>query len=298
MSEAKPAWKDAFADKVAVITGGASGIGKALAVKLAQAGARVIIADIKAETLEQTQQELAQQGLEVDGRQVDLTNTSSVLGLADSIFADFGTVHLLFNNAGVGVKEAKRRIWDIPEQDWHWAYAVNVMGVVNGIRAFVPRMLEKGEPGHVINTSSGNGGIASLPTTPVYASSKAAVTSLTEVLHYQLLTDGAKLQAHVMFPGPHLVNTDILNSHTARPESYRVAGEQPPAYVDMKALAESAGISFKLTQPEEVAEMTLDGVVAGQFWILSKAGSSDASLKSRTENILSRENPELPKKPT
>ena len=208
------------------------------------------------------------------------------------MFAKYGNVHLLFNNAGVGIKEAKRRIWTIPEKDWQWTYSVNVIGVTNGIRAFVPTMLERGEEGHVINTSSGNGGIASLPTTPVYASSKAAVTSLTEVLHFQFLMDDAKLQAHLLFPGPHLVNTNILNSDRVRPDAFRIEGQAPATYVDMKALAESAGVEFKLTEPEEVADMAIEGIRDGRFWILSKLGKSDERLRTRTQSILERENPE------
>jgi NAD(P)-dependent dehydrogenase (short-subunit alcohol dehydrogenase family) len=224
--------------------------------------------------------------------EVDVTRAESVDALAERVFAKYGNVHLLFNNAGVGIKEAKRRIWTIPEKDWQWTYSVNVIGVTNGIRAFVPTMLERGEEGHVINTSSGNGGIASLPTTPVYASSKAAVTSLTEVLHFQFLMDDAKLQAHVLFPGPYLVNTNILNSDRVRPDAFRIEGQAPATYVDMKALAESAGVEFKLTEPEEVADMAIEGIRDGRFWILSKLGKSDERLRARTQSILERENPE------
>jgi len=283
-----------FSEKVAVVTGGASGVGRAIAAKLAGEGSRVVIADIDAESIEKTRSELADQGLAVDGMEVDVTRAESVNALAERVFASYGNIHLLFNNAGVGIKEAKRRIWTLPEKDWQWAYAVNVMGVTNGIHAFVPKMLERGEEGHVINTSSGNGGITSLATTPVYASSKAAVTSLTEVLHYQFLMDGAKLQAHVLFPGPHLVNTNILNSDRNRPDAFRVEGEAPAAYIDMKALAESSGVEFKLTEPEEVAEMAIEGIREGRFWILSTLGKSDERLRTRTRSILERENPELP----
>lgn len=283
-----------FAGKVAVVTGGASGVGRALVTQLASLGARVVMADIDAATLDVVRTELASRGLEVDGMQVDVTRAESVDALAARVFERYGNVHLLFNNAGVGVKEAQRRIWTLPDKDWQWAYAVNVMGVVNGIRAFVPTMIERGEEGHVVNTSSGNGGIASLPTTPIYASSKAAVTSLTEVLHYQLRMEKTKLQAHVLFPGPHLVNTNILNSDRVRTDEYRVEGQAPSAYVDMKSLAQSAGVEFKLTEPEEVAEMAIEGIRAGRFWILSKLGKSDENLQRRTRSILDRENPELP----
>lgn len=283
-----------FAEKVAVITGGASGVGRAIAAKLAGEGAKVVIADVDAESIARTRDELAGQGLAIDGMEVDVTRAESVDALARRVFADYGNVHLLFNNAGVGIKEAKRRVWTIPENDWHWAYAVNVIGVTNGIRAFVPSMLERGEEGHVINTSSGNGGIASLPTTPVYASSKAAVTSLSEVLHYQFLMDEAKLQAHVLFPGPYLVNTNILNSDRVRPDEFRIEGQAPATYVNMKALAQSAGVELRLTEPEEVADMALKGIRDGRFWILSKLGKSDARLSARTESILARKNPEPP----
>ena len=281
-----------FSGKVAVVTGGASGVGRAIASKLAGDGARVVIADVDAESIGRTREELADQGLSVDGMDVDVTRAESVDALAKRVFAKYGNVHLLFNNAGVGIKEAKRRIWTIPEKDWQWTYSVNVIGITNGIRSFVPTMLQRGEEGHVINTSSGNGGIASLPTTPVYASSKAAVTSLTEVLHFQFLMDRAKLQAHLLFPGPHLVNTNILNSDRVRPEAFRIEGQAPATYLDMKALAESAGVEFKLTEPEEVADMAIEGVREGRFWILSKLGKSDERLRTRTESILGRENPE------
>ncbi|MGB3051404.1 MAG: SDR family NAD(P)-dependent oxidoreductase [Polyangiales bacterium] len=281
-----------FSEKVAVVTGGASGVGRAIAAKLAGEGAKVVIADVDAESIAKTRADLEGQGFRVDGMEVDVTRAESVDALAERVFETYGNVHLLFNNAGIGIKEAKRRIWTIPEQDWQWTYAVNVIGVTNGIRAFVPTMLERGEEGHIINTSSGNGGIASLPTTPVYASSKAAVTSLTEVLHFQFLMDDAKLQAHVLFPGPYLVNTNILNSDRVRPEAFRIKGQAPATYLSMKALAESAGVEFKLTEPEEVADMALEGVREGRFWILSKLGKSDARLRTRTQNILERKNPE------
>ena len=218
-----------FSEKVAVVTGGASGVGRAIAAKLAGDGAKVVIADVDAESIAKTRDELASEGLTVDGMEVDVTRPESVDALAERVFATYGNVHLLFNNAGVGVKEAKRRIWTIPEKDWQWTYSVNVVGVTNGIRAFVPTMLEHGEEGHVINTSSGNGGIASLPTTPVHASSKAAA---------------------------------------------------------------SAGVEFKLTEPEEVADMAIEGVRDGRFWILSKLGKNDERLRTRTVSILGRENPE------
>ena len=124
---------------------------------------------------------------------------------------------------------------------------------------------------------------------------KAAVTSLTEVLHFQLLAENAKLQAHLLFPGPHLVNTNILSSDRVRPDEFRREGAEPATYVDMKELALSAGIGMQLTEPEEVADMAIRGVRDGRFWILSELGKSDARLRARTKSILERANPEPPK---
>ncbi len=280
-----------FAGRVAVITGGASGIGRAIATSLASQGARVVIADVVEDVLAKTCADLSARGLTVEGRVTDVTREDSVEALAAHVFGTYGNVHLVFNNAGVGVNEARRKVWELHPKEWAWAYAVNVMGVMHGIRAFVPRMLEAGEEGAIVNTVSGNGGVASLPTTPIYASSKAAATSLTEVLHAQLVASGSKITAHALFPGPFLVDTDILNSDRARTDAYRHEGQTPSPHADMKALAASAGVEFKLTQPEEVAEMALEGVREGRFWILSPLGKSNENLLRRTQSILDRENP-------
>ena len=170
-----------FAGKVVVITGGASGVGRALGIAFAQEQAQVVLVDIRQETLDNTVAELQAMGLlAVTGLQADVTNDGSMQALAEQCFSRFGAVHILFNNAGVGLGEASRPLWTLPARDWDWGLAVNTLGAVNGIRAFVPRMLDSGEECLVVNTSSGNGGITSLPTTPIYAASKAALTSLTE----------------------------------------------------------------------------------------------------------------------
>ncbi|MFK8020945.1 MAG: SDR family NAD(P)-dependent oxidoreductase [Pseudomonadales bacterium] len=282
-----------YQGKTAVITGGASGVGRCLCELFARQGMNVVMADVETAALETASSALSSQGLNVIGIQADVTNPESMQALEAASREAFGNVHILCNNAGVGVKEAQRRIWSLTENDWQWGFDVNVMGIANGIRAFVPGMLAHGEKGHVVNTSSGNGGLTSMPTTPIYASTKAAVTSLTEVLHYQFLMDDAALQAHLLFPGPHLVNTNILSSMRNRPEELRDDNE-PVAYTTMEDLAKASGIkNMQLTEPEEVAEHCLNGIRAGRFWILPESEANDAKLKSRTENILARENPTL-----
>lgn len=282
-----------YQGKTAVVTGGASGVGRCLCELFAHQGMNVVMADVEAEALQASSTALSSQGLNVIGVQADVTNPDSMQALEAASREAFGNVHILCNNAGVGIKEAQRRIWSLTPNDWDWGYGVNVMGIANGIRAFVPGMLAHGQKGHVVNTSSGNGGLTSMPTTPIYASTKAAVTSLSEVLHYQFLMEGAALQAHVLFPGPHIVNTNILSSMRNRPDELRDDNE-PVAYTTMEDLAKASGIKkMQLTQPEEVAQHCLEGIRAGRFWILPESEANDAKFRARAENILARRNPAL-----
>ncbi|GAB5453182.1 MAG: hypothetical protein Hals2KO_35100 [Halioglobus sp.] len=284
-----------LAGATAVVTGGASGVGYSLCECFARNGLNVVMADIEASALEASSASLQKEGLNVIGLQADVTSPESMAELEAQSREAFGNVHVLCNNAGVGIKEAQRRIWTLTPNDWDWGFGVNVMGVSNGLRAFVPNMLSHGEPGHVVNTSSGNGGLTSLPTTPIYAATKAAVTSITEVLHYQFLMEKAALQAHVLFPGPHVVNTNILSSMRNRPEHLRDDNE-PVAYTTMAELAKASGLeNMPLTEPAEVAEACFAGIVAGQFWILPASEANDAQFKRRTDSILARTNPTLPR---
>ncbi|MAT92397.1 MAG: SDR family oxidoreductase [Halioglobus sp.] len=283
-----------FQGRTAVITGGASGVGRCLCELFARQGMNVVMADVEATALDQSAAALREQGLEVTPVQADVTSPESMAALEQASRDAYGNVHILCNNAGVGIKEAQRRMWTLTPNDWDWGFGVNVMGVANGIRAFVPNMLAHGEAGHVVNTSSGNGGLVSLPSTPIYAATKAAVTSISEVLHYQLQMEGAALQAHVLFPGPHVVNTNILSSMRNRPEHLR-DDDEPVAYTSMADLVKASGLgNMPLTEPEEVAQTCLDGIAAGQFWILPPSEANDAQLRARSEGILARRNPPLP----
>jgi len=267
-------------------------VGRALGVRLATEGARVVLADIDQARLDATAAEIAADtGAQVVGIKVDVTKAESVDALADAVYDRFGAAHLVFNNAGVGLGEAQRTFWDLPVNDWHWGFDVNVFGVVYGIRSFVPRMLAGGEEGVIINTSSGNGGLRSLPNTPIYAASKAAVTSMSEVLHQQFLREGDKLRAAVLFPGPHVVNTSILASKRNRPDGYGAADDNKPAYETMEDLVRTTGLKMALTEPEEVAAFALEGVREGRFWLLPESAENDTKLRERMDNILERSNP-------
>lgn len=281
-----------FANRVAVITGGASGVGRAIGAMLAGEGAKIILADIDQARLDATAAEIAAEtGADVAGMTVDVTKPESVDALADAAFRRHGAVHLMFNNAGVGLGEAQKKMWELPVSDWRWGFDVNVFGVIHGIRSFVPRMLESGSEGVVVNTSSSNGGLRSLPNTPIYAASKASVTSLSEVLYQQLLREGGRVSAAVLFPGPHVVNTRILASRRNRPQDYGDPGDNRPAYETMQDLVRTTGLDMALTEPEEVAAFALAGIRAGRFWLLPESVENDRKLRERTDGILARSNP-------
>ena len=170
---------DDLAGKVAVVTGGAAGIGRGIVGALLDEGARVVVADIEGAVLERTVAELRPRG-DVTGVVTDVSDPASVEALADAVFARFGACHVLWNNAGV-TSGGGGNPWEQEPNDWRWCFGVNVFGTANGVLAFVPRMVASDEPGVVVTTSSGDGGIAPVPYASVYASSKAAISCFTRV---------------------------------------------------------------------------------------------------------------------
>lgn len=154
-----------FTDRVAVITGGAGGVGAAMAERFATAGMSVVIADLAEDRVATTVAKLAGQGARAIGLPTDVGDLASVEALRDAAYSHFGAVHVLCNNAGVGAG-AEGKMWEHTLNDWGWGLNVNLWGMIHGVKAFVPAMLEGGEPGHIVNTSSGNGGIAPSPTPP------------------------------------------------------------------------------------------------------------------------------------
>lgn len=278
-----------FKDKVAVVTGGASGVGRCLAQQLAADGAKVVITDINADKLAATAADLMadQPAGSVEGIASDVTQEDSVKALADKVFAKYGRVDMLFNNAGVGLADMRSPFWDLPMKDWQWGYGVHVMGPVHGIKAFVPRMIEQDGEGVVVNTTSGNGALHSLPNTPIYSSSKAALTSLTEVLYAQLKDKAPHIKVGILFPGPRLVNTGLLDS--PRPDEYRDPSNPLPKGVAMSDLAERMG-GVEMTEPDDVAAYCLECVRKDQFWMLHPESGMDG-FEARVSSIRDRKNP-------
>jgi len=279
--------------RVAVVTGGASGIGRAMGERFLAEGMRVVLADVEEAALDATVAELSGEGGEVTGVVTDVADLESVEALRDTALAAFGAVHLLCNNAGVGAGAAGQ-MWDHEVFDWQWAWGVNVWGVINGIKAFVPTMLAQGEPGHVVNTSSGNGGVAPLPSTPIYALTKSAVVTLSESLYAQLRSVDAAVSASVLFPGPNVLRTGLFTSWRNRPDKYQNPGEpkRTPTTIESfeKSLADR-GIVFDYTPTEEVAGRVVDAVRTDQFWILPESDRTDSQIRARSASMLERSNP-------
>ncbi|MGZ4704158.1 MAG: SDR family NAD(P)-dependent oxidoreductase [Acidimicrobiales bacterium] len=279
--------------RVAVITGGAGGVGRVLGERLASEGMRVVLADVFGEPLERAVGELRDRGHDVTGVVTDVSDFASVERLRDEAYATYGAVHLLCNNAGVGAG-AEGRIWDHTLNDWGWGLAVNLWGVIHGIKAFVPRMLEGGDEGHVMNTSSGNGGIAPLTSTAVYATTKAAVTTVSEVLYGQLRAVGSTIGVSVLYPGPKVLRTGLLESSSKRPEHW--ANEVPRAtpyttIESFEARLRAAGIEPEYTPVEAVADEAVAGIREGRFWILPASDRTDRIIRARAQSLLDRSEP-------
>ena len=283
-----------LADRVAVVTGGAGGLGRALGRRFAQEHMQVVLADVQAEPLDQTGVELREEGLDVTGVVTDVTSFESVQALHDTTLQTYGAVHVVCNNAGIGAG-AEGPMWEHEINDWRWALAVNVWGVIHGINTFVPTILAQGDEGHIVNTSSGNGGIWPLPTTPQYAATKAAVVTMTECLYGQLQTATDKVSASVLFPGPHMLRTGLFESWRSRPDEF--AKERPRktpyiTYEEMEQQMKAAGVEVAYTPVEEVAERVVEALYAGAFWIHPDNQRSDEQLQARTDSILKRANPD------
>jgi NAD(P)-dependent dehydrogenase (short-subunit alcohol dehydrogenase family) len=274
-----------FAGKVAVITGGAGGIGKALAEELLAVGAKVVIAAVQPDLVAASPAELQERG-EVVGVVTDVSDPASMQALADRTWEAFGGCHLLFNNAGVGAPAAKP--WESTPNDWRWVLNVNVLGVANGVQAFVPRMIEAGEEGVVVNTSSPNGGLSHRPTAAVYAASKAAVSSFTETLQNQFVADELPLRAAVFYPSGGLLRTGMWEAEKLRPAQFtreRPRESQPMTVATLEAMAEKGGYELPWQDLNELARVVLDGIRNDEFVIMIDRESVGAALHERADRL-------------
>jgi NAD(P)-dependent dehydrogenase (short-subunit alcohol dehydrogenase family) len=275
---------DRLDSRVAVVTGAGSGIGRALALRAAGEGMRVVIADVEVGALEEAAAEVETAGAEVVVVPTDVSRADQVDALARLAYERFGAVHLLCNNAGVfqaGVS------WQRSLADWEWVLGVNLWGVLHGIRSFVPRMLEGGDEGHVVNTSSLAGLITGAYSAP-YITSKFAVLALTECLAHDLRAHGAPIGASVLVPG--LVDTKIAHSMRNRPDEPPAEAQAPDHYLVEQALRDL--LAQGGLPPEEVAGLVFDAVRTGRFFVTTTDATAGI-LRARFDAVLAGELPPM-----
>jgi NAD(P)-dependent dehydrogenase (short-subunit alcohol dehydrogenase family) len=285
--------------QVAVVTGGAGGIGQAMGRRFGHEGMKVVLADVLKDPLDQATRALKGEGIEVAGVVTDVIDYSSVEALAKETLDRFGAVHVVCNNAGTGAV-SEGYMWEHDLADWRWGIDVNVLGVIHGIKAFLPILLEQGE-GHVVNTCSGNGGFAPIargamggPANAVYPMTKAAVLCLTESLYSHLEMTGTRVRAHVLFPAGFL-NTGIWESWRHRPQRY--AATQPrrtPEHTlaDVVARFEATNARVEFTPLEMVADQVVEGIRADRFWMMGPPTPAEDVVGRKAASILNRSNPD------
>ncbi|SEJ54918.1 Short-chain dehydrogenase [Pseudomonas linyingensis] len=259
--------------RVAVITGAASGIGRGLAERAMTERLHLVLADRDGESLERLAAKLSEQGVQVLTQVTDVADATQLEHLRDAALQRFGTVDLLFNNAGV---MQTGNCWELSDSQWQRALAVNLGGVINGIRAFLPLLLAQGRPAHVINTAS-LAGLLNSPFMAAYNVSKQAVVALSESLHYELAALQAQVGVSVLCPGP--VASEIMTSD----QGQGAAGE-------LNRLLD--GQIRQGMSPAELAERVFAAIAEKRFWILPHKGFKPA-LRARLESVLEERNPQF-----
>jgi NAD(P)-dependent dehydrogenase (short-subunit alcohol dehydrogenase family) len=277
-----------FENKVAVITGGASGFGREFANIGAKLGMKLVLADVQQDALDITASELVAQGAQVMAMRCDVRKAEEVQALADATMAKFGAVHLLFNNAGVG---SGGLVWENTQADWEWVLGVNLWGVIHGVRIFTPLMLEcarkdSSYEGHIVNTAS-MAGLLNAPTMGVYNVSKHAVVSLSESLYQDLKLVDAPIGASVLCP--YFVPTGISQSHRNRPVDVQSDATPTASQRAAQAMSDKAVNSGKVSAAQ-VAEWTFDAIRDGKFYIYSHPGAL-GNVQKRMEDIILQRNP-------
>jgi len=278
---------------VAVVTGGAGGIGRGIVGALLRRGATVVIADVEAAAIESAVGAMRPLG-KVSGHCVDITDEGAVAALADAVYDAHGKVNLLFNNAGV-TSGGGGRPWQQEPNDWRWCFGVNVFGTAICTSTFVPRMIEGGEPGQIVNTSSGDGGFAPVPMASVYAASKAAVSCFTESLHHNLVADGTLLRASVLYPSGGLLRTGLFTAARNRPEHLarrgQATGRTSMTFDEMKAMLAKAGRDVTEADLDELGDFAVTEAAARRYLIARDLDGTVDLLHRRADAIGRREVP-------
>jgi NAD(P)-dependent dehydrogenase (short-subunit alcohol dehydrogenase family) len=286
-----------FNNKTAVITGGAGGVGRAIAQLIGKEGAKVVVSDIEEGKLNATVAELVDSGIDAIGVVADVTNQDSMNALAKAAQEKYGELHVVFANAGVGTGEAGN-MWEYQENDWKWGFNVNMWGLIHSINAFMPILVEQNVEAHFVATGSGNGAFLMMPPTPIYTATKAAAQAIIENLYFQMQAAQSPVQINALFPGPHVVNTGIFNSERNRPEDLPGDPDKPDSGIhsvdDKKEMMAQFDMELPTTEPEEVAEYALEGVRENKFWIMKNTEKSRQAMRDRFDGILAGTNPTVP----
>ena len=275
-----------FTDRVAVVTGAADGLGKALAERFAAEGMRVVLADINEALLNATAEELRRSGADVLAVRTDVSKADEVDELANKALAEFGAVHVVCNNAGVGGDLTWS--WEHSLETWQWVLGVNLWGVIHGMRVFLPIMLRQDTEGHVVNTAS-IGGLMSLPFFSVYHATKHAIVTLSESLHFELAMQNSKVGVSILCPGP--VQTGIMDFERNRPESLQK--QQYPRNFESQAWYDAWCAFVASGMPAaEVADQVFQAIRQEQFYIFPQPEFLEG-VRDRAETILQQHNPVL-----
>ncbi|MFX0069963.1 MAG: SDR family NAD(P)-dependent oxidoreductase [Candidatus Hermodarchaeota archaeon] len=263
-----------FKDKVAVITGAASGIGRGIANRAVKEGMKVVLADIEAEKLSQTEEELKNLGANVISVVTDVSKIEDIENLANKSLDNFGEVHLLCNNAGVSIPGI---IWEYNLSDWKWIINVNLWGVIHGIHIFVPLMLKQDNECHIVNTASMAGLSSVNPGNSIYTVSKHGVVVLSESLSYELKQVNSKIRVSVLCPG--FVNTNVADSERNRPSEFCDSNFEPSVEKFIKIhpeYEEPVKLFFQTlksgTSPDKVGDIVFQAIKNDEFYILTHAG--------------------------
>jgi NAD(P)-dependent dehydrogenase (short-subunit alcohol dehydrogenase family) len=272
-----------FRGKCAVITGAGSGIGAALARRAAAEGMNVVLADIALADAQAVADSLPDaQTLVV---RCDVSDEASVQALADAAWDRFGSVDLLFNNAGIVPGGRHRMVWEYTPADWQWSLGVNLYGVIHGIRAFVPRMIAAGTPAHIMNTAS-VAGFVSGSGSSCYGAAKHAVVRATEALYAGLKEVGAPIGVSMLCPG--LVATRIYDAERSRPADLLDADGPPADSAEMLAMHDD--LYRNATTPEQAADIAFEGIIADRFYVFTTT-NFDQAISARAQDIVARNLP-------